>query len=247
MLTPEQDKMLDAKLSASNVKTRSQSGRSLSYIESWVAIAEANRIFGFGGWSRETVELRCVSEKEREIGSQKAQGWGVTYMARVRVTVFGVDGQAIVREGSGSGHGIDRDLGQAHESALKEAESDAGKRALMTFGNPFGLALYDKEQAGVEHTPAEKPKSAPPAPSPSQGSQTPPAPESAPTKAQKAEAWAARQMEIIGGYKTAKELGAWETKNQATIVDLATANPEAHRTLLDYVMRSYETLNPVSA
>jgi len=41
------------------------------------------------------------------------------------------------------------DLGQAHESALKEAETDAMKRALMTFGNPFGLALYDKRQREV--------------------------------------------------------------------------------------------------
>ncbi|MFM7549233.1 MAG: Rad52/Rad22 family DNA repair protein, partial [Cyanobacteriota bacterium] len=36
-----------------------------------------------------------------------------------------------------------------HESALKEAETDAMKRALMTFGNPFGLALYDKRQREV--------------------------------------------------------------------------------------------------
>ena len=41
----------------------------------------------------------------------------------------------------------------AHESAVKEAESDAMKRALMTFGNHFGLALYDKEQSNVEHKP----------------------------------------------------------------------------------------------
>jgi hypothetical protein len=40
-------------------------------------------------------------------------------------------------------------LGEAHESALKEAETDATKRALATFGNLFGLALYDKEQNGV--------------------------------------------------------------------------------------------------
>ena len=36
--------------------------------------------------------------------------------------------------------------GQAHELALKAAETDATKRALATFGNPFGLALYDREQ-----------------------------------------------------------------------------------------------------
>ena len=39
--------------------------------------------------------------------------------------------------------------GQAHELALKGAETDATKRALATFGNPFGLALYDREQIGV--------------------------------------------------------------------------------------------------
>ena len=51
-------------------------------------------------------------------------------------------------------HGIDADKGLAHESALKEAETDATKRALMTFGNPFGLALYDKQQRQVSSSAA---------------------------------------------------------------------------------------------
>ncbi|MCP9878103.1 RAD52 family DNA repair protein [Cyanobium sp. A2C-AMD] len=68
---------------------------------------------------------------------------------RVRVTVTAGDLTLLVRKGSGAGHGIDADLGQAHESALKEAETDAMKRALMTFGNSFGLALYDKQQREV--------------------------------------------------------------------------------------------------
>ena len=38
------------------------------------------------------------------------------------------------------------DLGQAHESAIKEAETDAMKRALVTFGGRFGLSLYDRHQ-----------------------------------------------------------------------------------------------------
>ena len=49
------------------------------------------------------------------------------------------------------------DLGLAHESALKEAETDAMKRALMTFGNPFGLALYDREQRNVAPPPTDPP------------------------------------------------------------------------------------------
>ena len=36
-------------------------------------------------------------------------------------------------------------LGDAHERALKAAETDATKRALVTFGGRFGLMLYDKE------------------------------------------------------------------------------------------------------
>jgi len=144
--SPEQIGMLNADLDKNTVKTRQQAGRNLSYIEGWHAIAEANRIFGFDAWERETLDVRCVSERERKIGRAPNQrdGFGVTYTARVRVTVSG-----ITREGTGAGHGIDVDAGQAHESAIKEAETDAMKRALMTFGNPFGLALYDKEQRAV--------------------------------------------------------------------------------------------------
>ena len=67
----------------------------------------------------------------------------------MRITVGEGTGAQSIREGCGAGHGIDTDLGQAHESALKEAETDAIKRALMTFGNAFGLALYDKQQREV--------------------------------------------------------------------------------------------------
>ena len=62
----------------------------------------------------------------------------------------------IVREGSGTGEGKAPTPGQAHELALKGAETDATKRALATFGNPFGLALYDREQLGVRKARSEK-------------------------------------------------------------------------------------------
>lgn len=156
MFTPEQRTELGKPLNRAHVKTRTQAGRQLSYVEGWHAIAEANRVFGFDGWMRETIEIKCVSEKDREIGQRKEPGFGVSYVAKVRVTVGGV-----IREGIGAGHGIDRDLGQAHESAIKEAETDAMKRAMMTFGNIFGLALYDKDQEHVTddrpQAPQEKP------------------------------------------------------------------------------------------
>lgn len=140
----EQVALLRTDLSSGVVKEREQGGRKLSYIEGWWAISEANRIFGHDGWSQELLETKCVAEKERKIGSQKKDGWGVTYNAKVRITIG-----SIIREGVGSGHGIDVDLGLAHESAIKEAATDAMKRALITFGNPFGLALYDKTKGMV--------------------------------------------------------------------------------------------------
>ena len=139
---------LSAPLDRAHVRQREQGHTRLSYLEGWQVISEANRIFGFDGWERSTLISRCVAEHERSIGRDRKSGWGVTYIARVRITIT-AGNRTLIREGSGAGHGIDADLGLAHESALKEAETDATKRALMTFGNPFGLALYDKQQRQV--------------------------------------------------------------------------------------------------
>ena len=138
---------LQKPLDKQHVKPPKQYGPKGSYIEAWHAQAEANRIFGFGGWEQKVTETTCVSQAERPIGKDKKPGWGVTYTAKVQIAVHGV-----AREDFGAGHGYDVDLGLAHESAIKEAVSDAMKRALKSFGNPFGLALYDKTQANVADT-----------------------------------------------------------------------------------------------
>ena len=159
----EQITALSAPLDRAKVRQRRQGRSQVSYLEGWQVIAEANRIFGFDGWQRETVALRCVHQSERLIGEEQRPGWGVTYTARVRISVSSAGQPALIREGCGAGHGIDVDLGQAHESALKEAETDAMKRALMTFGNAFGLALYDKRQrevTGAVET-GERPRTSP--------------------------------------------------------------------------------------
>lgn len=139
----KQSRALRAKLGRQNVKTRLSNGASISYLEGWHVIAEANRIFGFENWDRRTLLPRCLWAHAKD---------GVTacfYSTRVRVAVRAGD-TIVVREGIGTGGG----RADLPEIALKAAETDATKRALATFGNPFGLALYDKEQSGVT-----KPKS----------------------------------------------------------------------------------------
>ena len=48
----------------------------------------------------------------------------------------------MIREGHGTGEGRGTSPGEVHDIALKAAETDGTKRALATFGKPFGLALY---------------------------------------------------------------------------------------------------------
>jgi hypothetical protein len=137
-----QIRLLAGKLNEKHVRVRDQEGKALSYIEGWHVLAEANRVFGFDAWDRETVWAECIWQDARR--EPKACAYAVRVQIRVRA------GDTLVcREGSGVGHGRGATLGEAHESALKEAETDATKRALATFGNLFGLALYDKQQAGV--------------------------------------------------------------------------------------------------
>jgi DNA recombination protein Rad52 len=149
-----QRELLAAPLDRAKVRHREQGRMRVSYLEGWQVIAEANRIFGFDGWDRLTLDASCVAEHERPVGRERKSGWGVTYTARVQIVVIAGE-RCLIREGSGAGHGIDLDQGLAHESALKEAETDATKRALMSFGNAFGLALYDKQQRQVSSVPEQ--------------------------------------------------------------------------------------------
>jgi len=127
----KQIEQLSEPILAKNVKERDGNSAGtfqLAYVEGWHVIDEANRIFGYSGWTSETIETKLVAEEQKCI----------SYIAKVRITVGDV-----VREGTGAGHGRFGTLGEKHESAIKEAETDARKRAFMQFGNQFGLSLYN--------------------------------------------------------------------------------------------------------
>ena len=139
--TDEQREVLKAKR-VRHVRSRLSNGTTIPYVESWHVIAEANRIFGYDCWDRETLSPRCVWRE-----SQRGQTV-CFYTAKVRITVS-AGGATIVRDGIGTGTGRATAPEVAHEIAMKAAETDATKRALATFGNPFGLALYDKDKLQV--------------------------------------------------------------------------------------------------
>ena len=131
----QQVRKLKSRLKPQHVRLREVDGQTLHYLEGWHVVAEANRIFGFDGWDRETVSNSCVWTKQ--LGAR----YCAAYVARVRITVRAGE-ERIIREGSGAGESNEPTPGQAHERASKEAETDATKRALTTFGNCFGLTLY---------------------------------------------------------------------------------------------------------
>lgn len=149
--TTVQVEALEANLDGSKVKERA----GFSYIEGWWAVREANRIFGHGNWTHEIRQMTPVvftNQGAPNYQGKERKGYLIAFTAIVRVSVGNQ-----VHEGVGYGEGIDyNNCGQAYESAVKEAETDAMKRALKNWGNPFGLALYDKDQGSVDRAPQDK-------------------------------------------------------------------------------------------
>lgn len=132
---------LKAPLDPAAIKPPPQ-GKFGEYVDGLHVIREANRIFGFNGWSYEVTRLEMVSRVEAVNNNIR-----VGYLCAVKVSVDGV-----YREGTAVGNGAGKpdNEADAHESAVKEAETDALKRALRSFGNTFGLALYDKDKGNRE-------------------------------------------------------------------------------------------------
>lgn len=137
---------LNKKLDPSAIKPAPQ-GKFGDYVDGYHVISEANRIFGNGGWSYEITRLSETSNIT--VQTQRGEQVRISYLCTVKVTVGDT-----FKEGSavGMGSGKPDNIGDVIESAVKEAETDALKRALRTFGNTFGLALYDKSRENVGYT-----------------------------------------------------------------------------------------------
>jgi len=99
------------------------------HVEGWYVKAKANQIFGYDGWSMETVRLDHTP---------------AGFMATVEVSVsFLTEGGAVrTARRSGSASEETNDKGA---NAAKTAETTAMKRAFASLGNQFGLPLYKGE------------------------------------------------------------------------------------------------------
>lgn len=115
-------------------------GKFGEYVDGYHVITEANRIFGHDGWSYQITRLEQTSGQVYDLTGNNGpyQQYRCSYLCTVRVTAGGV-----TREGAavGMGNGKPENTSDVIESAVKEAETDALKRALRSFGNTFGLAL----------------------------------------------------------------------------------------------------------
>lgn len=137
-------KELAKPLDPSAVKPPPQ-GKFGEYVDGLHVISEANRIFGRDGWSYTVTRLECASNAIFE--TNKGPQARVAYVCAVRVDVGGVIREELA---CGTGNGKPENVGDVIESAVKEAETDALKRALRSFGNTFGLALYEKDKSKRE-------------------------------------------------------------------------------------------------
>lgn len=111
-------------------------GKRLKYIEGWVAIELANRIFGFDGWNSK------IRKMKQEYFEQNGALISVGYSCVCNVILK----NGIVREDIGFGLAENmKSKAQAIENARKGAVTDALKRALRQFGSALGNCCYNKQ------------------------------------------------------------------------------------------------------
>ena len=107
-------------------------GKQLSYLEAWEVKGHLIRIFGFAGWAWAVTSAELVYEEQVD------GKWDVAYKV---IGSLAVEDAVYAEAAVGSSRLPSR--GEAHDMAIKTAESDALKRAAINLGDQFGLSLYD--------------------------------------------------------------------------------------------------------
>lgn len=121
---------------------RVQHLKNFSHLEAWDVRRTLTRIFGFGGWSVQTLELVCI--REHEVKANGKSRWSIAYRGQVRLTVKTVDGRELTSfDDAAAGDAANQpSYGDAHDLAMKTALSQALKRCAVNLGDQLGLSLY---------------------------------------------------------------------------------------------------------
>jgi hypothetical protein len=134
--------------------------RGLAHMEAWDIRRQLIRLFGFGGYSTETLALDLVAERETKQGEKSR--WTVVYRAQVRLTIYDTEGKQLgFWDDGAAGDSVNQpSLGDAHDMAMKTALSQALKRCATNLGDQFGLSLYNdgSPEAVVNWSAAHPPK-----------------------------------------------------------------------------------------
>ena len=140
MLNDNQYQQLLKPLNPARIAKRSGGGRQLSYLEAWDVKAHLNRIFGFLNWSSDVIESSLAFEEKNEKGQ-----WHIGYKVTLRLSINGSGDEWLRTTYTESAVGFSTlpSRGEAHDMAIKTAESDALKRAAINLGTQFGLSLYN--------------------------------------------------------------------------------------------------------
>lgn len=140
-LTPQQHAQLLRDL---NPKRIGKDGKGFAHLQAWDCRAHMNRIFGFGRWDEETPEMILLFDTESE-GNGKTR-YTVAYKALVVVRVRAEDGThlATYSEWAIGDSTNNPSHADAHDMAVKTAQSQAFKRCLVNLGTQWGLSLYQQ-------------------------------------------------------------------------------------------------------
>lgn len=142
-LTPEQHARLLSPIHPGRVtQTQGQSN-----LEAYDVRAHLTRLFGFGGWDGIADVMEMIGERWGENRSGKPAvtvAYRCRYTLRVRTTA-GQDLATYTEWAMGDAQSFPEfKYGDAHDFAMKSAESQALKRCAMNLGDQFGLSLYRK-------------------------------------------------------------------------------------------------------
>lgn len=143
------DKQIETLKEKLNPQAIKKNPRGFDYLEGWYVIETLNHIFGFDGWSGVIKEISVGPPQQAKIGKEQKDGWKQGAYCTYELEVTFANGRTVKKSGVGYGSSSMQDKVLVEESAVKEAETDAMKRAARYLGNKFGNALYDKQKRGV--------------------------------------------------------------------------------------------------